>query len=100
MINGVLEKNRRMEKELHKIQILPAKFVKKRPDGKYIVGILIDDDRVENMIFDSFSLEGIVNPKYLLIGIMTGVGFSQITFRDANDLEKTFKKKWKELIDY
>jgi len=89
-----------MKQELHKIQILPAKFVEKRPDGRYVVGILIDDDRIENMIFDSFSLEGIVNPKYLLIGIMTGVGFSQITFVDANDLEKTFKKKWKELIDY
>jgi hypothetical protein len=89
-----------MEQKLHKIQILPAKFVEKRPDGRYVVGILIADDRIDNMIFDSFSLEGMVNPKYLLIGIMTGAGFSQITFVDANDLEKTFKKKWKELIDY
>ena len=99
MINGVLEKNRRMEKELHKIQILPAKFVEKRPDGKYVVGILIDDDRVENMIFDSFSLEGIVNPKYLLIGIMTGVGVMQINFCQADDIEDLFKKKWKILTN-
>ena len=89
-----------MKQELHKIQIIPAKFIEKRPDGKYVVGCFIDHDRVENMVFDSFSLKHIVNPKYLLIGIMTGVGFSQINFADANDLEETFKIKWKELIDY
>jgi hypothetical protein len=84
-----------MKQELHKIIILPAKFVEKTPDGKYVVRCLLDDNHAEDYLFDSFSLEGIENPKYLLIGIMTGVGFSQITFMQAGEFEKYFKTKWK-----
>ena len=86
-----------MEKKLHKIQILPAKFIEKRGD-KYVVRCMIDFDCTEDMIFEEFSLQGMVNPKYLLIGNMTGVGFTQITFTDARKFEKYFKTKWKILV--
>jgi len=82
-----------MEQKLHKIDIIPAIFVEKRED-KYLVKCLIGES-TELRLFDSFALEGMQNPKYLLIGIMTGVGFSQISFRQADEFEKYFKTKWK-----
>jgi hypothetical protein len=84
-----------MEKELHKIDIIPAKFIEKTPDNKYIVRFLLDNEHTEDYLLDSFSLEGMKNPKYLLIGIMTGVGFSQVNFCQADEFEKYFKTKWK-----
>jgi cystathionine beta-lyase family protein involved in aluminum resistance len=71
-----------MKQELHKIFIIPARFIKQTKDNK----------------FDDNSLKGLINPKYLLIGIMTGVGYMQINFVDANDYEKMFNVKWKILV--
>jgi hypothetical protein len=85
-----------MERKLHKITILPAIFLEKRND-KYLVRCLVGEV-TQDVLFDSFSLEGMINPKYLLIGIMTGVGFSQITFAQGDEFEDLFKKKWKILI--
>ena len=84
-----------MERKLHKIHIIPAKFIEKR-DEKYIIKCLIGEN-IEDRLFDSFALEGMTNPKYLLIGIMTGVGYSQINFCQADEFEKYFKTKWKTL---
>lgn len=85
-----------MEKELHKITILPAIFLEKR-DDKYLVRCLVGEV-TQDVLFDSFSLEGMINPKYLLIGIMTGVGFSQITFAQGDEFEKLYKKHWNVLL--
>lgn len=58
-------------------------------------------------IYGDYSLEGIENPKYLLIGRKSGsnktqkgklYGFSQITFVDANKFEKYFLKYWNKLL--
>jgi hypothetical protein len=82
-----------MEKELHKIHIIPAKFIEKQGDN-YLIRCLVGEN-VEDRLFESFSLEGMLNPKYLLIGIMTGVGYTQINFCQADEFEKYFKTKWK-----
>jgi len=82
-----------MENELHKITILPARFLEKK-DGRYLVRALVGAV-TQDAWFDAYSLDGMENPKYLLIGIMTGVGFSQITFCQADEFENIFKKKWK-----
>jgi hypothetical protein len=83
-----------MEQELHKIIIIPARFVEKREE-KYVIKCLIDDDYCEDRLCDEYSLMGMQNPKYLFIGIMTGVGYSQINFVQADEYEKMFKRKWK-----
>jgi len=83
-----------MEQELHKIIIIPATFVEKREE-KYVIKCLIDDDYCEDRLCDEYSLMGMQNPKYLFIGIMTGVGYSQINFVQADEYEKMFKRKWK-----
>jgi hypothetical protein len=92
--------------EVNKIIIIPAIFLRKSEKG-YVVRCLIDKDYTEDREFEAYSLEGIKDPKYLLIGIKSGhgvrgrkkekYGFTQITFVDANDLEKMFIKKWMEL---
>jgi hypothetical protein len=85
---------------LHKIDIIPALFVKKREDGKYIVRCLlgIGGNTIQQRVFDAYALEDMVNPKYLLIGIQTGQGYLQTTFVQADEFEDVFKDKWKALI--
>lgn len=83
-------------KKVHKIDIIPALYVE-RVDEKEHIKCLIGE-RVEVRAFDINSVEGIENPKYLLIGIMTGEGFMQITFTDANDFENYFHEKWSVLL--
>jgi len=90
-----------MKRELQKIHIIPARFIEKQNDGyekKYLIRCLLDTT-TEDRLFDGYSLDEMVNPKYLLIGIMTGVNYMQITFVQADEFEKTFKEKWKTLIE-
>ena len=79
--------------------MLPAIFVEKQDDGRFVVDVLICKNVVERRIFDEYSLMGIENPKLVFIGIMTGVGFMQINFCNANKYEKMFKKKWNALFE-
>lgn len=85
-----------MEKELHTINIVPARFHEKQGDS-YVIACLIGD-MVQYRKFEPFSLEGMANPNLLLIGIMTGVGFTQINFAQADEFEDLFKEHWKQLL--
>jgi hypothetical protein len=85
-----------MEQELHKIHLIPARFLEKHPEG-YVIRCLTGND-AQDVIFDEYSLQGMVNPNLLMIGIMTGVGYSQINFMKADEFEKLFKKHWKEVL--
>jgi hypothetical protein len=96
LINGVLEKNQKMEK-VNKIIIIPAIFLKKTKDG-YICRCYIEKGITEDKLFSKYSLKGMKNPKYLFLGIIIGVGWEQINFYDANAYEETFKLKWKSLM--
>lgn len=90
-----------MKREVQKIYIIPARLIEKQNDGyqtRYLIRCLMDNV-TEDRLFDSYSLDEMVNPKYLLIGIMTGVGYIQTTFVQADEFEKTFKEKWKTLIE-
>ena len=86
-----------MKRELHKIILIPARFIEKLSDG-YIVRCYIDENIVEDRKFGIYSLEGMDNPNLLMIGIMTGVGYSQATFVQADEFKKLFKKHWKEVL--
>lgn len=87
-----------MEKELHKIDILPARYIKTIENNKSIIDVLIGGKVVERRVFDEWAVDGIENPNYLFIGIMSGVGFMQVNFCDANEYEKLFKKKFEVLL--
>jgi len=83
-----------MKEIINEIFIIPAKFIEKIND-KYVIRCFVQDDHTEDRLFDEYSLKGIKNPKYLFIGIISGIGFTQINFTNANDFEKMFKRKWK-----
>jgi hypothetical protein len=87
-----------MEREIHNITIIPAKFLYKQEDGRFVIRCFIHDDYTEDRIFDSYSLQGMENPNLLFIGIMTGVGIIQANFCQADEFEDLFKKKWKILV--
>lgn len=102
ILSGVLGKKRKLknnsvEKTIHEIEIIPAKFLRKTDDGKYVLRCLVDINYYEDRMFDELSLMGIKNPNYILIGIIIGKGFMQVNFIDANEFENTFNKKWKTL---
>ena len=86
-----------MKKELHSIYIIPAVFVKYREDGNVLLKCLLGNE-TENRAFEPNLIKGVENPKYLLLGIMSGVGYIQINLCDASEFEKLFKTKWKNLI--
>jgi len=85
---------------LYNIDIFPARFVNNLGDNKVYIKCLFgyETNIIENRIFDDIMIAGIENPKYLLVGIMTGAGFMQINVCDGNKFEKYFKSKWKNLF--
>lgn len=87
-----------MEKELHNIYIFPAVFVKYREDGNVILRCLLEKQTLDRA-FEPNLIKGIENPKYLLLGIMTGVGHMQLNCVDGSEYVDLFKSKWKVLID-
>jgi hypothetical protein len=91
---------KKMKQELHKIDIFPAIFLGYDNNGQIHLECLHGYKKtiIENRIFNKIMIEGIKNPKYLLFGIMTGVGFMQINVCDGSNYEKYFKTKWKILI--
>ena len=88
-------------KKIFDIIIIPAKFVEKTDDGKFIIDVFIQNKPepiIEKRLFGSYALKGIDNPNLIFIGIMTGEAFQRITFTDANEYEDLFKKKWNKLL--
>jgi len=95
-------------KTVKRISIIPAVFLKKTING-YFLRLLHDNGSIEEKEFYDYSLlEGIENPKYLLIGRMSGFSkrngklmytFEQYSFTNANDMEKMFIKKWNKLLE-
>jgi hypothetical protein len=87
-----------MESRINTINILPARFLNKQEDGKYLIRVLFNNDTIEDRIFDNYSLTGMTNPDYLFISIITGLNSIRIDFFDMNDFKRIFHRKWKTLI--
>lgn|GEM_PF-4575863 len=87
MINGVLEKNHKMKKEIHNIHIIFAKFIQKQNDGRYVIRCYVDENRIDDRIFDSYSLQGMKNQNLLFIGILTSVGYAQANFCQVDEIK-------------
>jgi len=79
--------------------IIPAKFAKNSDDNQRIINCVIgktpDGVPITQLRkFEKYCTEGIENPTYLLIGIISGQGFTRVTFTDAKEFEKLFIEKW------
>lgn len=86
-----------MKEEIKSIDIIPAIFLKYREDGNVLLKCLQGEETV-NRAFEPNLTKGIENPKYLLIGITTGVNMMSIKLTDASEYEKLFKEKWNILL--
>ena len=86
-----------MEQELHDIYIIPAVFVKYREDGNVVLRCLQGKGTVDRA-FEPILIKDIKTPKYLLLGIMTGVGYMQLNVGDGEEFKHLFKTKWNVLI--
>lgn len=82
-----------MSDNVHQIRIIPARFAANKGANCRIVDCYVDG-RVEKRVFEKEMLEGIENPTYLFIGLMSGKGFMQATFTDAKEFEDLFIEKW------
>jgi len=88
-----------MKREVLEIHVIPAKFVKKREDGKAIIKCLlgVGGNTIEVRAFEPNMVEGMINPNHLLIGIKTGVGYIESKMIQADEFADVFKDKWKAL---
>jgi hypothetical protein len=86
-----------MEQKINKIDIVPAVFVKYRDDGNVLLRCLQGKDTVDRA-FEPNMFKKITNPKYLLVGIITGVNYMQLTITDGSEFENLFHEKWDVLL--
>jgi len=86
-----------MERKIHRIDIIPAVFVKYREDGNVLLKCLQGDEYVLRA-FEPYLFKNIPELKYLFLGIITDVGYMQLDICDGNEFEHLYKKHWKELL--
>jgi len=86
-----------MKETVEKIDIVPAVFIRYREDGNALLRCLQGKGTVDRA-FEPRIIKGIENPKYLLIGIMTGDNMMRLTIGDGSDFENLFHEKWDVLL--
>lgn len=87
-----------MNEEIKSIDIIPAIFLNYREDGNVLLKCLQGDKTVDRA-FEPNLMKGIENPKYLLIGITTGINMMSIKLCDGSEYKKLFKEKWNKLLN-
>jgi len=85
-----------MEKD-YVITIIPAIYVGKREDDNIILKCLQGEETV-NRAFESKLFIDIENPKYVLVGIMTGGNVMGINICDGGEFEKEYNENWNILL--
>lgn len=86
-----------MEQEINAITIIPAVFVNYREDGNVVLKCLQDKETV-NRAFEPHLFKNIPELKYLLLGVITGVGHIRLNICDGNEYENLYKKHWNVLL--
>ena len=87
-----------MNKEIHKVLMLPARFLEVVNEEKIRIRIMLDGGEIQNRTMSKEMVDNIKNPKFLFVGIITGVSYMQLDVCDANEYEDIFKEKWSELL--
>ena len=83
--------------QINGIDIIPAVFVRYREDGNVILKCLQGKETVDRA-FEPRMFKSIENPKYLLLGIVTGENMMKLMIIDGNEFEKLYKKHWNVLL--
>ena len=86
-----------MEELVEKIDIVPAIFVKYREDGNILLRCLQGEGTVDRA-FEPRMFKNIENPKYLLLGIKTGLNTMTLTIADGKEFEDLYHEKWSVLL--
>lgn len=86
-----------MEETIERIDIVPAVFVKYRDDENVLLRCLQGDDTVDRA-FEPRMFKEIENPKYLLLGVMTGGNMMRLTIADGSEFENLYHEKWNVLL--
>lgn len=86
-----------MTKKLKQIVIIPAMFVGYREDKNVLLKCLQGDDTVDRA-FEPKLFENIEEPKYILLGIMTGGNMMGLNVCDGSEFENLFHEKWDVLL--
>jgi len=79
------------------ITIVPALFEGYREDGNVLLRCLQDDEYVIRA-FQPMLFENIENPKYILLGVMTGKNTIGLNVCDGSEFEDIYHEKWGVLL--
>lgn len=86
-----MSKKKQKKHKTFYLVICPAKFVE-LTDTKVIMDVKIDKNTIERMEYDKILVAGIKTPHYLAIGLMSGIGFAQITCCNADEFSEDYDK--------
>lgn len=86
-----------MEEEVKEIVIVPAIYLGAREDGNILLKCLQGEETV-NRAFEPRMFKDMKNPKYLLLGIMTGKNMMRLTIGDGSEWEHLYHEKWSVLL--
>ena len=86
-----------MTEKIEQIVIIPAIYIGKREDGNILLKCLQDKDTV-NRAFEPILFKDIEDPKYILLGVMTGGNMMGLNVCDGSEFENLFHEKWDVLL--
>jgi len=86
-----------MTETIEQIVIVPAIYVGEREDGNVLLKCLQGEETV-NRAFEPRMFKNMENPKYLLLGIMTGGNMMRLTIADGSEWENLYHEKWSVLL--
>jgi hypothetical protein len=86
-----------MKQEIHAIDIIPAVFVKYREDGNVLLKCLQGEETVSRA-FEPNLFKNFGELKYVLLGIITGTNYMQLTVCDGMEFENLYHEKWSVLL--
>ena len=86
-----------MDETVNEIHIVPAIFVGLRADGNVLLKCLQGEETV-NRAFEPRLFKNMTNPKYLLLGIKTGMNTMTLNIVDGSEFKDIFHEKWSVLL--
>ena len=86
-----------MTEKIENIEIIPAIYIGEREDGNVLLRCLQGEETVDRA-FQPSLFDGIENPKYILLGIMTGGNVIGLNICDGTEFEDLYHEKWSVLL--
>jgi len=86
-----------MIEKVMEIVIIPAIYVGEREDGNVILKCLQGDTTVDRA-FEPILFKDFKDPKYILLGVMTGGNVMGLNVCDGSEFENLYHEKWDVLL--